>query len=169
MKRLLEPSFEPRRIPYYLFVVAMSVALSIAFVCGMVAFSGGQSVGASNTRDHIRNDGGVVGTTARDSVGIFMLVFVLLYFTAPASASYLAIKGCTAILDFESWKWKVALRLFILVLVLATLWTLMPWISIWSNVRGELIPSRVVGLRAFHIILNIIVTVVLIRRCTQLK
>lgn len=157
----MENEAQLKRLPLYLGTSILFVALSIAVVCAVVAWSGSQMLGFSDLRDKVNSPVYEVREVGRDVTGIGMLFFGMLWLLAPASASYIAIKSSTAMLDFRNRKWKYIFRMFTLALVLVAVWMLVPWIVAFSNVDRQIIPSRVAVFRSIDIAANILVALVL--------
>lgn len=101
----------------------------------------------------------------RDVSGGVMLFFAFFWFVAPASASYMAIRGSTAVLDFNDRRWRIAFRSTTLTLVIVAIWLLVPWFNAMAH--GFIIAKEVTVFRVIDLALNFLVGIVLIRKSVR--
>ena len=164
MKMENEPAL--RRLPIYVAVSALAVAVSIGVVCYVVSGSGGAMYESANDMPQVTGVGNeleVAAQQARRSVSGGILIFLFfLWFVAPAIASYIAIKVSTAILDFNNRRWKIAFRLITLTLVLVAIWFLVPWSNAKAHDLFE--TTGIIVLRCLYLVINFVVALVLTRK-----
>jgi hypothetical protein len=155
-----EKKLKPKRFPIYVGVPVLMAILTLVVICVVVQIGGNQMHGFFKLKHEI-NAPNASGEVGRDISGMGALFFGALWFFAPATASYLAIKSSTFLLDFHNRRGKIIYRIFTLVLILIPVWLLTPWIAGFSTLDPEVALSRVEFFRTFYVSVNLLVVIIL--------